>query len=61
MFVDGGHDVFAGAVKEKLFVVLMTISLLHVMFLNLQTLPQSQVLDAINLKEGMSTFLCISR
>lgn len=51
MFVDDGYSVLTGAVKESPLIVLMLILLLHVSFLNLQSLPQKRVLDALNLKD----------
>lgn len=38
--IDGGYSLLTGAVKEIPFIVLMPILLLHVTFLNLQSLPQ---------------------
>lgn len=59
MFVDGGHNVVAGAMEEAPLVVLMTVFPLHFLLLNLQALPQSGVLDPLNLNGRKSTFLCI--
>lgn len=49
MFVDGGHNVVAGAMEESPLVVLMTVFPLHFTLLNLQALPQYRVLDPLNL------------
>lgn len=49
IFVDNGHSFVAGAVKEAPLIVWTSISLVHFSFLNLQALPHSFVLDALNL------------
>lgn len=49
IFVDNGHSIMAGAVKEAPLVVRTSVSLVHFSFLNLPALPHSFVLDALNL------------
>lgn len=39
MLIDDGHSGFTGAVEETFLIVLMTVSLLHVTFLDLDALP----------------------